>query len=151
MSEAQGDSKPTKAPEVVASNPERKSEKLQSPKVPRKIGFRKQIAGRIVGAAMALSAIGIPADNLNQNSNFSSINNNSEAINNNPEAIQTLSVQDLERRAESLYRIKIVGQFIKYPHKISYFLLIPFSRLNYCSITKFYCFLFFWGHNLYLI
>src|SRR3989338_7368075 len=102
MSEAQGDSKPTKAQEVVASNPERKSEKLQSPKVPRKIGFRKQIAGRIVGAAMALSAIGISADNPNQNSNFSSINNNSEAI-------QTLSVQDLERRAESLYRIKIVS------------------------------------------
>jgi len=143
MPEAQGDSKPTKAPEVVASNPERKSEKLQSPKVPRKIGFRKQIAGRIVGAAMALSAIGIPADNPNQNLNFSSV------YKNNPEIVQSLSVQDLERMAERLYQIQIVSPEEKKAIELSNGAIIETAEWNKEEITNFMRVLDKLPHNFY--
>jgi len=102
MPEAQGDSNLTKLPEVVMPDPKQKLEKLPTSRI-RKAGFRKQIAGRLVGAAIALSTMGIPADNSNPNPNFSSI------ISNNSEAVQSLSMQDLEKRAEQIYQIQIAS------------------------------------------
>lgn len=101
MSEFQGNAGQIKSQEV-SSLATKKAENKTSPKK-IKGGLKRQIAGRLVGAAALLSTMGIHGDNLNQNPNFSSINNS------NPEATQSLSVQDLEKRAEGLYQIKIVS------------------------------------------
>lgn len=94
MSETQGDSNPNKSQEL---------EKFPSPKVPKKPGFRREIAGRLIGAAALLSTVGIHGDTLNKNPNFPSVNND------NLETTQSLSVQDLEKRAEQLYQIQIAS------------------------------------------
>lgn len=101
MSEYQGDTNQNKSRE--ASHPVALG-KSKSETFPKKVrgGFRKQMVGRLVGAVALLSTVGIHGDNLNQNPNFSSVNNN------NPEATRSLSVQDLEQRAEQLYQIEFV-------------------------------------------
>jgi len=100
MPEAEGNTNQIKSQDTSASiAPEQSASKTA---LEKSKGFKKQIAGRVATAAIVLSTVGI-GDNLNQTPDFSPVSNN------NPEATQSLSAQDLEKRAEQLYQIELAS------------------------------------------